>query len=72
MVWSPHQESNVMKLEQVQRRATKLILKTTGEYQQQREKLYLLSLEQRRFLFDVLFLYEALNGHILNQLRPVF
>ena len=64
MVWSPHQASNIMKLERIQRRATKLILKTTDEYQQRREKLNLLSLEQRRFLFDVLFLYKALNGHI--------
>ena len=52
-----------MKLERIQRIATKLILKTTDEYQQRREKLNLLSLEQR-FLFDVSFLYKALNGHI--------
>ena len=64
MVWSPYQASNITKLERIQRRATKLILKTTGEYQQRREKLNLLSLEQRRFSFDVLFLYKALNGHI--------
>ena len=61
VVWSPYQASNVRKLERIQRRATKLILKTTDEYQQRREKLNLLSLE-RRFLFDVLFLYKALNG----------
>ena len=30
----------------------------------ERKKLNLLSLEQRRFLFDVLFLYKALNGYI--------
>ena len=64
VVWSPYQASNITKLERIQRRATKLILKTTDEYQQRREKLNLLSLEQRRFLFDVLFLYKALNGHI--------
>ena len=58
MVWSPYQASNVMKLERIQQRATKLILKKG------REKLNLLSLEQRRFLFDVRFLYKALNGHI--------
>ena len=68
MVWSPYQASNIMKLEQIQRRATKLILKTTDEYQQRREKLNLLSLEQRRCLFDVLFLYKALNGHIETDL----
>ena len=52
-----------MKLERIQRWAAKFILKTTDEYQQ-REKLNLQSLEQRRFLLDVLFLYKALNGHI--------
>ena len=51
VVWSPYQGStgNIMKLELIQRRATKLILKTTDEYQQRREKLNLLSLEQMRF-----------------------
>ena len=39
VVWSPYQASNIMKLEQIQRRATKLILKTTDEYQQRRENL---------------------------------
>lgn len=53
-----------LKLERIQRRATKFFLKTTDEYQQRREKLSLLYLEQRRFLFDVLFLYRASNGHI--------
>ena len=32
--------------------------------EQRRKKLNLLSLEQRRFLFDVLFLYKVLNGYI--------
>ena len=64
VVWSPYQASNIMKLERIQQRATKLILKTTDEYQQRREKLNLLSLEQRRFLFDVLFLYKVLNGSV--------
>ena len=63
-MWSPYQARNILKLECIQRRATKFILKTTDEYQQRREKLNLLYLEQRRFLFDVLFLYKALNGHI--------
>ena len=49
----------------IQRRATKfIILKTNDDYEQRRKKLNLLSLEQRRFLFDVLFLYKALNGYI--------
>ena len=64
VVWSPYQATNIMKLERIQQRAAKLILKTTDEYQQRREKLILLSLEQRRLLLDVLLLYKALNGHI--------
>ena len=49
----------------IQRRATKfIILKTNDDYEQRRKKLNLLSLEPRRFLFDVLFPYKALNGYI--------
>ena len=36
-----------------------MIIANNGE-----KKLNLLSLEQRRFLFDVLFPYKALNGYI--------
>ena len=42
-------------LERVQRHATKFILKTEDDYEVRISKLNLLSLEQRRFLFDVLF-----------------
>ena len=44
--------------------ATKFILKTNDDYEQRRKMLNLLSLEQRRFLFDVLFLYKALNDYV--------
>ena len=64
VVWSPHTSRNISKLERIQRRATKFILKTNDDYEQRRKKLNLLSLEQRRFLFDVLFPYKALNGYI--------
>lgn len=43
------------KLERVQRRATKIILKPEDDYEVRISKLNLLSLEHRRFLFDVLF-----------------
>ena len=43
------------KLERVQRRATKIILKPEDDYEVRTSKLNLLSLEHRRFLFDVLF-----------------
>ena len=58
VVWSPHKSRNISKLERIQRRSTKFILKTNDDYETT------LSLEQRRFLFDVLFLYKALIGYI--------
>ena len=51
-------------LEILLRRGTKFILKTNDDCEQRRKKLNLFSLEQRRFLFDVLFPYKALNGYI--------
>ena len=64
VVWSPYTARCVDKLEKIQRRATKFILKTDDEYDTRRERLNLLSLKDRRFLFDVLFFYKILNGYI--------
>ena len=64
VVWSPYTARNVDKLERIQRRATKFILKTDVEYDTRIERLNLLSLKDRRFLLDVLFFYKALNGYI--------
>ena len=65
VVWSPpYTARNVDKLKRIQRRATKFILKTDDEYDTRRERLNLLSLKDRRFLFDVLFFYKVLNGYI--------
>ena len=66
VVWSLHTSRNISKLEQIQRRATKFLLKTNDDYEQRRKKLNLLSLEQKRFLFNVLSLYNALNGYIIR------
>ena len=62
VVWSPYTKKNIEKLERVQRRATKWILKTEDNYETRLKKLNLMSLENRRFLADVTFLYKALNG----------
>ena len=45
---SPHTSRNISKLtlEEIQRRATKFIVKTNDDYEQRRKKLNLLSLEQ--------------------------
>ena len=52
------------KLEKVQRRATKFILKTEDCYVSRLKKLNLLSMEKRRLLTDVSFLYKAVYGLI--------
>ena len=65
VVWSPFTARNITKLERVQRRTTKFILKTEDDYEVRISKLNLLPLEHRRFLFDVHFFYKAaLNGYI--------
>ena len=64
MKWFPHTKRNTDKLERVQRRATKLILKSDDPYDIHLKKLNLMSLEKRRSLADVTFLYKVLNGNI--------
>ena len=64
MVWSPYTKRNTDKLERVQRRATKLILKSDDPYDIRWKKLNLMSREKRRSLADVTFLYKVLNGNI--------
>ena len=53
-----------------QRRATNFILKTEDTYACRLNKLNLLSLEKRRLLADVTFLYKALNGIIDINVEP--
>ena len=63
MVWSPYTKNNIEKVEKVQRRATKFILKTEDNYETRLiKKLNLMSLQNRRILADVTFSYKALNG----------
>ena len=64
MVWSPYTKRITDKLERVQRRATKFILKGDDPYDIRLKKLNLMSLEKRRSLADVTFLYKVLNGNI--------
>ena len=64
VVWSPYTKRNTDKLERVQRRATKLILKSDDPYDIRLKKLNLMSREKRRSLADVTFLYKVLNGNI--------
>ena len=62
MVWSSYSRKSIDKLEEVQRRATKFILKTKDSYETRLEKLNLLSLEDRRLSTDVTFFFKALKG----------
>ena len=55
VIWSPYSSKNTEKLEGVQGRATKFILKAKDSYETL-EKLNLLSLENSRVLTDVTFL----------------
>ena len=55
VVWSPYTKRNIEKVEKVQRRATKFILKTEDNYETRLKKLNLMSLKNRRFLADVIF-----------------
>ena len=63
IVWSPHTKRNIHLIERVQRRATKLIFKSDSNYESRLKELNLVSLEQRRFIADVTFLYKVLNGY---------
>ena len=38
VVWSPHKSRNISKLEQIQRRSTKFILKTNDDYETTKKK----------------------------------
>ena len=56
VVWSSFiKRNNIDKLEIIQRRATKFILKSNEQYDIRLSKFKLLTLEQRGFLFDVAF-----------------
>ena len=58
IVRSPHTRRNIDLIERVQKRATKLILKSDSNYESPLKEINLVSLEQRRFIADVTFLYK--------------
>ena len=63
-VWNPYTKSNISRIESIQRRATKFILKSDDEYLVRLRKLRLLSLEDRRLMADVVFFYKVVNNHV--------
>ena len=62
MVWSPYSSKNINKLEGVQRRDTKFLLKAKDIYEIRLEKLNLSSVENRGVLTDVNFFFKARKG----------
>ena len=63
VVWSPYTKRNTDKLERVQRRVTKFILKSDDPCDIHLKKLNLMALEKWRSLTDMTFLYKILNGN---------
>ena len=63
-VWNPYTKSNISRIESIQRRATKFILKSDDKYLLRLRKLRLLSLEDRRLMTDVVFFYKVVNNHV--------
>ena len=70
VIWSSYTKKGIEKLEKVQKRATKFILRTDDCYADRLKKLNLLSLEKRRLLADLTFLYKALHGIIDIDVKP--
>ena len=64
LVWSPHRRKDVVALEKVQRRATKLIpsLKKLS-YNDRLKSLNITTLEERRIRGDIIFLFKIINGY---------
>ena len=71
--WKPYTKGNIDKLGAVQRRATRWITKSDDDYDTRLSKLKLWSLFDRRFIRDVTFLFNVINGHndidISNKLK---
>ena len=63
-MWNPYTKSNIRRRESIQRRATKFILKSDDKYLVRLRELRLLSLEDRRFIADVVFFYMVVNNHV--------
>ncbi len=63
-VWSPHCRKDVVALEKVQRRATKLVpsLKKLN-YNDRLNILNIATLEERRIRGDIIFLFKMINGY---------
>ena len=68
-VWNPYTKSNISRIESIQRRATKFILKSDDEHLVRLRKLRFLSLEDRSLMADVVFSYKVVNNHVRLTLK---
>ena len=70
VVWSPYTSRNIDKLERIRR--TKFFLGQNDiNYEDRLKCPNMPSLEKRRYLFDVTFLYKALNHYLNIDLTPL-
>ena len=67
-VWNPHHQSLIEKLENVQKRATKLIVKKL-HYEERLRRLKLPTLKYRRIRGDMIELYKIFAGSMITQLN---
>ena len=67
---SPYTKRGIEKIEKIQNRATKFILRSDDCYADRLKELNLLSLKKRRLLADLTFLYKALHGIIDIDVEP--
>ena len=62
-IWNPHTQRNINRIEAIQRRATKFILKSNEDYNIRLKQLNLQSLYNRRYIiFYVVFLFNLMKG----------
>ena len=65
--WTPHTQRNINRLEAIQRRTTKFILKSNEDYNTRLSLLNVRSIFNRRFMRDVVALlvvsFNFINGH---------
>ena len=67
VIWSPYTKINIVKLGQIQRRVTRLIIGRDFSEHERLEKLNLLPLQYRREVHDLLFFFKCFkNQYILN------
>ena len=60
--WNPHTQRNINRIQAIQRRATKFILKSNEDYNIRLKQLNLQSIYNRRYIRNVVFLFNLMKG----------